>query len=344
MLAVVFHGPEDLRVEHVPRPVLPQGGLVIQTRTVGICGSDIRSWHSGNHRITGSQIFGHENAGIVSESDVDAYPVGTGVAVCPCAPCLECSFCMTGRQNFCKRRNCFGYQRPGGMAEAFAVPADAVRAACVVQVPDSIPLGYAPIAEPLHSILNGHDRARTGLMQSVLVLGLGPVGVLHIAVASSRGAQPVLGVDPLVKRVEAAGEVLGAQRVLHMASGWEQRAREVVEGRGWDVIVLANVSPAAIDTAFSLIAPMGRIVAYAGLRADTPKVQVDWNAVHYRQIEIIGAFGGTPTYFQDAVRWLAASELKLDRLVTAEFPIERSLEAFGAVERGVGLKTMLRLS
>lgn len=344
MLAAVFHGPNDLRVEDVARPVLSEGGLVIQPRTVGICGSDVRSWHAGNHRITGSQIFGHETAGVVVESDVAAYPVGMGVAICPCAPCLECRFCMAGKQNFCQRRNCFGYQRPGGMAEAMAIPEDAIRAGCVVRVPDSLPLDYAAIAEPLHSILNGHDRARTGLMQSVLVLGLGPVGVLHVAVASSRGAAPVLGVDPLQQRVEAASEVLGSERVLHMGTGWEQRAKQIVGERGWDVIVLANVSPASVDTAFSLIAPMGRIVAYAGLRADLPKVEVDWNAVHYRQIEIIGAFGGTPPYFQAAVQWLAASDLKLDKLVTAEYPIERTLDAFKAVENGVGLKTMLRIS
>ena len=344
MLAVVFHGPEDLRVENVARPTLPAGGIVVQTRTVGICGSDVRSWHSGNHRITGSQIFGHENAGVVSESDVARYPVGMNVAVCPCAPCLECRFCMTGRQNFCQRRNCFGYQRPGGMAEAFAVPADAIRAGCVVPVPESIPLEYAPIAEVLHSILNGQDRARTGLMQSTLVLGLGPVGILHVALASSRGAQPVLGVDPLAQRAEAAAHVLGSNRVLHMGPSWEQKVKDMVDGRGWDVIILANVAPAAVDTAFSLIAPMGRIIAYAGLRTDTPTVPVDWNAVHYKQIEIIGAFGGTPTYFQAAVKWLSTSDLKLDRLVTAEYPIERALEAFKAVENGVGLKTMLRLS
>jgi L-iditol 2-dehydrogenase len=344
MLAAVFHGPDDLRVEQVPRPSLPQGGLVMRTRTVGICGSDVRTWHAGNHRFSGSQILGHEMGGIVTESDVEAYPVGTPITVCPCVPCLECASCLSGHQNFCRGRKCFGYQRPGGMAEAMAVPGDAIRASCVVKVPDSIPLDYAPLAETLHSILNGQDRARTSLMESVLVLGLGPVGILHVAVASSRGARPVLGVDPLGQRVEAAGLVLGPGRVLQMGEGWEKRARELTDGRGWDVVVIANVARASVATAFSLVAPMGRIVAYAGLRADAPYVDVDWNDVHYRQIEIIGSFGGTPVYFRSAVDWLASSNLPLDRLITSEFPIERTLEAFNAVENGVGVKTVLRLS
>jgi L-iditol 2-dehydrogenase len=173
---------------------------------------------------------------------------------------------------------------------------------------------------------------------------LGPVGLLHVAVASSRGAMPVVGVDPIPGRVEAAAEVLGRSRTLLMKPGWEEAAREIVNGRGWDVIVLANVAPEAVDTAMSLVAPMGRIVAYAGLRADAPSVAIDWNAIHYRQIEVVGAFGGTPVYFQAAVRWLAGTDLELGKLVTGVFPLERALEAFRAVEKGIGLKTVLRLS
>lgn len=344
MLAAVFHGPDDLRVEEVPRPVLPPGGLVVRTATVGICGSDVRTWHAGSHRVTPPQVLGHEMAGTVEESDVPEHPVGSAVVVCPCAPCLECPSCLVGRHNFCPHRHCLGYERPGGMAELFAVPSDAVRSRGVVRVPGSIPLPWAPVAEPLHSILNAHDRARTGFMESVLVLGLGPVGILHVAVARSRGAAPALGVEPLPQRVEAAGEILGAERVLAMTDGWEARALERVEGRGWNVIVLANVSPASVATAFALVAPLGRIVAYAGLRADAPTVAVDWNRVHYRQIEIIGAFGGTPPYFERAVAWLAASGIRLDVLVSAEYPLERTLDAFRAVESGQGLKTMIRVS
>ena len=140
MLAAVFHGPDDLRVEDVPAPELPPGGLLVRTATVGVCGSDIRTWHAGNHRIAGTQILGHEMAGVVVASDTERVATDTEVAVCPCAPCLECRNCLDGRYNLCPTRRCLGYQLPGGMAEMFAVPADAVRAGCVVPVPPTIPI------------------------------------------------------------------------------------------------------------------------------------------------------------------------------------------------------------
>ena len=344
MLAAVFHGPDDLRVEDVQPPELPPGGLLVRTVTVGVCGSDVRTWHAGSHRFTGAQILGHEMAGVVVASDTEQVATGTEVAVCPCAPCLECRSCLDGRYSLCPTRRCLGYQLPGGMAEMFAVPADAVRAGCVVPVPGGIPLRYAPVAEPLHNVLNAHDRARTGFLDSVLVLGLGPVGILHVALARSRGAAPVLGVEPSQDRVDAAAEIVGPDHVLHMGQGWEGAARAKVDGRGWDVIVLANVAPAAVATAFSLIAPMGRIVAFSGLNADPPSVPVDWNQVHYRQIEIIGAFGGSPVYFRKAIEWLSASGLDLDALVSTDFSLANTLDAFAAVESGRGLKTMILVS
>ena len=117
MKAAVLHGPDDLRVESVPDPDLPPGGVVIRPVTVGVCGSDVRTWRHGSPRLRGPQVLGHETGGVVVESDVESLPVGTAVAVCPGAPCLECPFCAAGHHNLCGRRAVLGYDLPGGMAE-----------------------------------------------------------------------------------------------------------------------------------------------------------------------------------------------------------------------------------
>jgi L-iditol 2-dehydrogenase len=344
MRAVVFHGPDDLRIEDVPEPVLPRGGLIVRPRTVGICGSDIKTWHAGNHRISGPQILGHETAGIVVESDDAGFPPGMAVALCPCSPCLECEYCQAGLQNFCPRRECLGYQHAGGMADLIAVPAVSLRVRGVVPVPSSLPLELAALAEPLHTVLNGQDRARTSPTDSVLILGLGPIGILHAAVARSRGAAPVLGVDPVPERATRAAAILGSRQTLAMAGEWESEARARVEGSGWDLVVIANGSPKSVETALSFVAPLGRILAFAGLPATAPSVVIDWNRIHYQQIQIIGAFGGTPAYFRRAMKWLASTDLELDQLVTSQLPLEAALDAFKATEHGEGLKTMLRIS
>src|SRR5690242_4388388 len=162
MKAAVLHGPDDLRVESVPDPELPPGGVVIRPVTVGVCGSDVRTWRHGSPRLRGPQVLGHETGGVVVESDVESLPVGTAVAVCPGAPCLECPFCAAGHHNLCGRRAVLGYDLPGGMAERCAVPHAWIRSGGVVPLPAGLPVEHGAVAEPVHTILNGQDEARIG--------------------------------------------------------------------------------------------------------------------------------------------------------------------------------------
>lgn len=341
MRAAVFHGPEDIRIEDLPEPDLADGGLVIQTAATGLCGSDLRTYHFGHPKITGPQILGHEVAGIVVRSGTGAYPVGSRVAVAPGTPCLECSFCRRGKQNMCGDRPILGREVPGGLAERFPVSAQAVRAGTVIEVPDGVDLTHAPVAEPLNAVLNGQDRARTGPYDRVLVLGLGPIGVLHLAVARARGAAATVGVDPRPGRVDAAADVLGADALFTMTEGWERRVLEHSGGDGFDVIVLANTAPQAFGSAMDLVAVHGRILAFAGLPKTTPTVPADLNDIHYRETEIIGAFGATPGHFRSAVQWLGDGHMDLDRFVTERITLEEINAGFEGIAKGVGMKTMV---
>lgn len=341
MLAVVLHGPNDLRVERIAEPTLPPGGLVIEPAAVGICGSDVRNWRHGSHRLHGPQVLGHEIAGIVRESDSEAFPVGTRVAVCPGIPCLACRFCARGLASLCPNRQVIAYDLPGGMAERLAIPAAAIRSDSVVAVPGGIDLAVAPLAETLHTILNGQDRAAVGAGDRVLVLGLGPVGVLHAAVAASRGARQVLAVDPVAERVELAGAILGRDAAMVLEPGWEERALERSDGESWDVVIVANAAPAAVALAPRLAAPAGRILAFAGVAGPDPVVGLDMARLHYGQLSVIGSFGGTPATFARAIDWLSSTSLPLAEIITSRLPLAAAPDAFLRVERGEGLKTIL---
>jgi L-iditol 2-dehydrogenase len=345
MKAVVLHGPGDLRIEEVADPVLPAGGVIIEPVTVGVCGSDVRVWRHGSPRLTGPQVLGHEIGGIIRASDVATLPVGTAVAVCPGAPCLECTACQAGRHNLCRRRKVLGYDTPGGMAEACAVPSAWVRSGGVVPLPPSLQPAFGAVAEPTHTVLNGQDEARIAPGESVLVLGLGPIGVLHVAVARSRGASPVFGVDINPERVAGAAVLLGASAALAMSDGWETQVRTgTADASGFDVVVLATGAKAAVATALSLVAPGGRVLAFAGMPPESSLVDLDLNAIHYRQISLVGAFGGTPPHFRRAVRWLSESSLDLRAYTPIRFRLDAALEAIASVARGEGLKTLLEIS
>ncbi|MFN8621467.1 MAG: alcohol dehydrogenase catalytic domain-containing protein [Chloroflexota bacterium] len=341
MKAVVFHGAGDLRLDEVPDPELAAGGVIVRTRTVGICGSDVRTWQHGSPRLRLPQVMGHELAGVIVRSDVPALPEGTPVAVCPSAPCRRCRWCTAGVHNLCGGRSVLGYDVPGGMAEAFAVGPAWIENGSVVPVGGRVPERHAALAEPLHTVLNGQDRAAVGPFDAALVLGLGPIGALHLAAARSRGARVVAGADPSAdRRATAAGLVPGVP-VLAMDDGWEARAKDLAGGDGFDVVIVAAPSKAAFATALAMAAPMGRVVAFAGLPQDDPGVEVDMNRIHYRQLSIVGAFGGSPLWFRRAVDWLAATDLDLDRFVLDRFPLADALAAFEHVRSGRGLKTLI---
>ncbi len=341
MRAVVFHGPGDLRVTTLADPVLPPGGVIVRVAAVGICGSDLRTWRYGSPRISGPQILGHEFAGTVVASDTDEVTVGTHVAVCPGAPCLACRACRAGHANLCTQRRVLGYDIPGGMADAVAIPSDWIRTGGVVTLDPRIPVAHGAVVEPLHTVLNGQDQARIGPGESVLVLGLGPIGVLHVASAVSRGASVVVGVDPDVDRVARAATLLGEDHVAPMVAGWEERVRAPLRGGGFDVVVAAVGRPEAIATAIEMTEPGGRILAFAGLPANAASIPIDMNVLHYRQLSLVGAFGGTPGHFRRAAEWLSRPGFDVERYTPDRFALDDVSAAFESVAAGHGLKTLL---
>lgn len=340
MRAVTLHGPHDLRVAERADPEVPPSGLIIGMAYTGVCGSDVRNWRHGSARLTTAQVPGHEVVGVVRRSADDAYPVGTRVAICPGSPCGLCRACRAGAHNLCPDREVLGYDFPGGMEEEFALPQGSLRAGCVIPLPDRLELRSAVLAEPMHTVINGQDLARVGSGDSVLVLGLGTIGTLHAALARSRGAGPVLGVDPRGDRVTGAASVLGGDVEVLGDDHGALRSRSGDDG--WSVVVVAAGARAAVDLAMEVVAPGGRILAFAGLPPADARVVIDVNRIHYRQIELIGAFGGTPATFARAVTWLADADLELSAIVTDEYTLDDVGDAYLNVEQGRGLKTVLR--
>jgi L-iditol 2-dehydrogenase len=126
-----------------------------------------------------------------------------------------------------------------------------------------------------------------------------------------------------------------------MDAAWEERIRGGLDGEGFDVVVVAAGSIAALDTALGLVQPGGRILAFAGLPPDAHAFDLDMNILHYRQLSLVGAFGGTPATFQRAAAWLADADLDVARFAPLRFPLVDAVAAFESVARGEGLKTLL---
>ena len=344
MRAAVFHGPGDLRVSDLPCPSISVDELLLRIAACGVCGSDVRTFRYGARNIDRPVVLGHELSGTIvkSGSALEEFHEGQRVAVAPAIPCGECRYCGRGVQTMCERLRSIGYQFDGGLAEFMAVPASAVRAGCVNALPDGIAFEEAALAEPLACVINAQELLSVRDGDSVVVIGSGPVGCLHAAVAKVHGAAKVLAVDLRADRLGMAS-TFGAD-VLIDGSSEDVRARvlEETDGAGATVVIVAAPSPRAQEQAITLAARRGRINFFGGLPKTHPLISLDANAVHYGEMTIVGSYGSRPAHNRQALALVAAGRVPIRRLIGLELPLERVHEGLLAVEEGRTMKVVVR--
>jgi L-iditol 2-dehydrogenase len=202
--AAFLTGKQQFEIREIPAPRAPVDGLVLEVKACGVCGSDLRRWKEGLGPDGEPVISGHEIAGVVVAvgSQVKAYRVGDRLAVAPDVHCGRCYYCQRGLFNLCDELHFLGITPgyPGGFAEQMVLSAEVLANGVVHPAPAELSFAHAALAEPCSSVLACHEKIHTRLGDSVLVMGGGPIGVLHIAVARACGAQVFLSEPSAVRR------------------------------------------------------------------------------------------------------------------------------------------------
>jgi L-iditol 2-dehydrogenase len=256
MRAVRLHGPGDLRVESIPRPS-PDGGQVrLRTRSVGICGSDLhhfREGSTGDDETEEPFVLGHEISAEVPATSAKTLGMEPGrvVAVDPAHPCGRCEWCDRGHQNLCPNvefKSVVGHQ--GGLAEWMSVYPHQV-----VPVPTDMGPDAAALLEPLGVAIHAVDLADIAVMDTVAVLGAGPIGLLIAQVAQAAGAGACVVVDPLTYRTEVA-ERIGADRTAEQ----HEAIQTWTDGRGVDVVIEATNAPEGFEHTVDSVRIGGTVV------------------------------------------------------------------------------------
>jgi len=344
MKGAVFHGPGDLRVTRLPRPAPLEGELLVRVAACAICGSDVRTFRHGARNIDRPVVLGHEVSGTIEEtgSAVSGFREGQRVAVAPAIPCGDCRYCRRGAETMCGQLRSIGYQFDGGLAEFMTVPATAVRAGCVNVLPETLSFEEAAIAEPLACVINGQELLRVRGGDTVVVIGAGPIGCLHAALARVNGAAKIILVDLREERLQAAA-AFGADVLINaMREDVRTRVLEETDGEGASVVIVAAPSHRAQEAAVTLAARQGRISFFGGLPKTNPMISLDANAVHYGELTIVGAYGSRPVHNRQALDLVASGQLPIRRLVELQLPLDRVMEGLLAVEQGQVMKVVVR--
>jgi L-iditol 2-dehydrogenase len=345
MRVVRFYAPQDVRVEDAPVPSAGPGDLVIRVRNCSLCGTDAKIWRSGHPNLDPPRVLGHEVAGEVVEVGEGAggWSVGDRVQVIAAIPDGRCQECRRGRMTVCPNQELIGYHYDGGFAERMRVPAKVLAVDGVNRVPAGLSFAEASVAEPLSCVINGQEQARVGDGDTVVVVGAGPIGCLHVRLARARGAARVFLIELNSRRLELAAGLVGPDEAIGAeATDPVAAVGELTGGRGADVIVVAAASGRAQEDALRMAARGGTVSFFGGLPRDRPTITVDANIVHYREVAIVGANGSSPAHNRQALELIAAGAVPVADLLTHRLPLERAVEGIHTVARGDAIKVTIQ--
>ena len=265
MLAVVYRGKDDLRIEDVPLPEPEPGEMRVRVDACGICPTDLKKIQNG--LLPGPRIFGHEIAGTVDAlgRGTRGFREGDRVVVhhhVPCGDCYYCSRKVYAQCPICKQNGTTaGFEPSGGGYAEYVVARDWIVARGTLAIPDGVSAEEAAFVEPVNTCLKAVRKAGIQKGESVLVVGQGPIGLLLMQIARAAGAEVIVS-DGLAPRL-AVARSLGAAVALDAASDVARETIGLTKGRGVDCALVAAPGQPAFDQAVGATRPGGRIVSFA---------------------------------------------------------------------------------
>ena len=343
MKAVILQKPGEFGLGVAADPRLEAGDLLLRVKACSLCGTDIRVLEGKKTRgVRYPSIIGHEFAGTIEEvgQDIKEFRCGDRVSVAPVMACHACRYCMEARENACRNRVAIGYEYDGGFAEFVRIPARAVAYGHVVRIPDGTGFDEAALAEPLACCINGSRKVDVGLGDAVLIVGAGPIGLMHLQLARAAGAGMVLVSEPNPRRREEAAR-FGADRVVDPAA---ESLREIVMGAtgglGADALIMAIGVPGIVNDLLKLVRKGGRLNLFAGF-PDAGTTTIEANLIHYNEIVVNGTSACTRLDYLTAVSMITSHRVNVKDLVTHRFGLDGFAEAYNLHGSGVGLKLVI---
>lgn len=339
-----FYAPGDVRLEDAPEPDAAAGEIKIRVRACSMCGTDVKISTSGHQRIVPPRVMGHEIAGEVVEvgEGVEGWAPGDRVQVIAAIPCGHCDWCTSGLMTICPNQVSMGYDYDGGFAPYMIVPATVLAVDGLNRIPDGVGYAEASVAEPFACAINAQEIADVHDGDTVVVVGSGPIGCLHVRLARARGAASVYLVELSRERLDMAAAVVAPDAAI--CAGEVDPVEAVLEltgGRGVDVVITAAASGAAQEQALRMVAPRGRISFFGGLPKDRPTITLDSNLVHYKELTIVGANGSSPEHNRKALAMIADGAVPVSDLITHRLPLEDVVEGIAVVRSGTGIKVTI---
>ena len=332
-----YYNNHDVRLEEMPRPQIGSGELLVQVYASGICGSDVMEWY----RIKKAPlVLGHEITGTIVEvgDRVHRYKVGDRVAVSHHVPCNTCRFCLKGDHTICDTLRSTNFD-PGGFSEYIRVPKINVESGTFL-LSDDISFEDGSFIEPLACVIRGQRKAGVKKGQSVLVIGSGISGILHIKLARVLGAGKVIATDVNDFRLEAATKA-GADCTARAEEDIPTLVRGANDGFLADVVIVCAGAASAISQALESVERGGTILLFA-LPAPGTSLPFSFWEFWNRGVTLTSTYAGSPSDIVEAIDLLHRRKVQVNDMITHRFGLADTGKGFQLVaESSDSLKVII---
>ena len=312
MRVAMWYNNRDVRIEEMPIPQIGFGELLVRVEACGICGSDVMEWYRLDRAPL---VLGHEIGGqIVAVGEgVEHYHEGDQISAAHHVPCNTCYYCLSGHHTVCDTLRQTNFD-PGGFAEYIRLPAINVDRG-VFLLPDEISYEEATFIEPLACVLRGQRLAHMRPGSSVLVIGSGIAGLLHVQLAHALGAGRVIATDTTPYRLEAA-ERFGADTTIHAEEDLPTCLRQVNQGRLADLVIVCTGATSAIVQALESVERGGTVLFFAPTNPGIT-IPISINELFWRNdITLTTSYAASPADYQTALELIRAGTISVHQMIT----------------------------
>lgn len=311
----------SLILVEMPIPETKPDEILIKVSHCALCRTDAKMWQQGHRDLVLPRVLGHEICGHCEET-------GKSYIVWPGKACGICQQCLRGAENLCSEMRILGFHKDGGFAEFVSVPKSGV-----IAVPEELPGHLACLAEPLACTLNVLKQAKVSAGKKVLIYGGGPVGLLMALAVQTEGAEPFI--------LEISSSKLRKSEAFRRRVGFEQGLE--CKMSGFDVVVNAAPSIDTLSQGLCKLAASGCFCLFSGFTAKDSVSAAVINEIHYRQLQMVGAYGCTYNQMERALQILLKHREAIEFLIEKRIGLEQVPSVMGQVLSGQAMKFVVEL-
>ena len=326
MKVAVYYNNNDVRIEERSVPQINDDELLVKVIASGICGSDVMEWY----RIKKAPlVLGHEIAGIIDKigKNVKNFKTGDRVTATHHVPCMKCHYCMNNHHTACETLHKTNFN-PGGFSEYIRIPKINVELG-TFKLPNNVSFDEGTFVEPLGTVIRAQRLANLKENQTLLVIGSGISGLMHINLAKSKGIKKIIAVDINQYRLDAAKK-FGADFVFDAKENIAEKLKEINQGRLAELVIVCTGFMNAAKQALQCIDKGGTILFFAVPRPDE-SFEIPINDFWRNEIKVMTSYGAAPNDLEESLELMASGRINMKDMITHKIKLEEIQKGFNLV-------------